>query len=44
MSGTIDITQGKPILHGSISLDDGSGADRGNEGEAFGKCLSALIK
>jgi len=44
MTGTIDRTQDKPILHGTLSVDDGSHMDRGNEGEAFGKCIAQLIQ
>lgn len=44
MSGTIDLTQGKPILQGEFSVEDGTQIDRRNESEPFGKCLAALIK
>jgi hypothetical protein len=44
LSGTIDRTEGSPVIHGMFTVDDGSNVDRGNEGEAFGRCISALIK
>jgi len=44
MSGTIDRTQQEPVLSGTLSMEDGTNVDRGNEGEAFGKCVAALIK
>ena len=44
LSGTVDTTQGEPVLRGEFSMDDGTQVDRRDESEAFAKCLSALIK
>jgi hypothetical protein len=46
MSGTIDMTNGTPLLHGELMVDDGSQIDRSQDqaSAAFTKCISALVK
>jgi len=46
ISGTIDMTNGTPLLHGELMVDDGTQIDRRQEqpSAAFSKCISALVK
>ena len=43
-TGTIDMTHDAPVLRGQFTVDDGTQVDRSNEGEAFGKCIAALMR
>jgi hypothetical protein len=46
MSGTIDMTNGTPLLHGELMVDDGTQIDRSHDqaSAAFTKCISVLVK
>ena len=46
ISGTIDMTNGTPLLHGELTVDDGTQLDRSQEqaSAAFTRCISVLVK